>query len=136
MGCWRYGRTGTSGGAGVSASPPFARASEGRRDAAGLARELNPRRNRRQRTSFSQGDYAACLEPMAESCGRDGVDVWACLQGSTATDFPEAMHRHEVTSRPLGGRSFVQRLEALPGQTLLPRKPGPKPKAKQEARPN
>ena len=58
------------------------------------------------------------------------------LLGATAEDFPEAMHRHEATGRPPGGRSFVQKLEALLGRTLLPRKPGPKPKAKQEAKRN
>jgi len=58
------------------------------------------------------------------------------LLGFTAADFPEAMHRHEVTGRPPGGRSFVQKLEALPRRTLLPRKPGAKPKAKQQAKRN
>ena len=46
------------------------------------------------------------------------------------------MHRHEVTGQPPGGRSFVQKLEALAGRTLLPRKPAPKPKAKQEGKRN
>ncbi len=58
------------------------------------------------------------------------------LLGSTAGDFPEAMHRHEATGRPLGARSFAEKLEALPGRALLPRKRGPKPKAKQEAERN
>jgi len=56
------------------------------------------------------------------------------LLGSTAEDFREAMHRHEATGRPLGARSFVEKLEAMLGRTLLPRKRGPKPKAKQEAK--
>jgi len=43
------------------------------------------------------------------------------------------MHRHEATGRALGGRAFVEKLEALPGGTLLPRKRGPKPKAKRKA---
>jgi hypothetical protein len=33
-------------------------------------------------------------------------------------------------------RSFVEKLEALPGRTLLPRKRSPKPKAKQDAKRN
>ena len=58
------------------------------------------------------------------------------LLGSTAGDFPEAMHRHEATGRPLGARSFAEKLEAMLGRTLLPRKRGPKPKAKQGAERN
>ena len=73
---------------------------------------------------------------MAEGPGRGGAKVWACLLGSTTAAFSKAMHGHEATGRPLGGRSFVQELQALPGRTLLPRKPGPKPNAKQEAKRN
>jgi len=58
------------------------------------------------------------------------------LLGSTAAALPEAMHRPEATGRPPGGRSFVEKVEALLGRTLPPRKPGPNPKAKPEAKPN
>jgi len=48
--------------------------------APGYPHHLTQRGNRRQKTFFSQGDYAAYLEFMAEECGRCGVAVWAyCL---------------------------------------------------------
>jgi len=43
------------------------------------------------------------------------------------------MRRREATARPLGSRSFVEEVEALLRPTLLPRKRGPKPKAKRKA---
>jgi putative transposase len=81
-----------------------------------------------------QDDLLVKVAPM---CGRvlpHWPDWQRYLLGSTGEDFPEAMHRHEATGRPLGARSFVEKLEALLGRTLLPRKRGPKPKAKQEAK--
>jgi len=222
--------------------------------APGYPHHVTQRGNRRQRVFFSQGDYAAYLELMAEWCGKCGVEVWAyCLMpnhvhlvvvpttadglrrgigeahrrytrrinfrkgwrghlwqgrfasfvmdedyllqavryveinpvraglaskadawpwssaaahaagrddalvkvgpvrrrvlehwpdwrryllGSSAEDLPTAMHRHEATGRPLGGRRFLEKLESLLGRPLLLRKRGPKPKGRQETKRN
>jgi putative transposase len=46
----------------------------------GFPHHLTQRGNRRQRTFFTQDDYRAYLDLMAEWCGRCGVAVWAyCL---------------------------------------------------------
>ena len=48
--------------------------------APGYPHHVTQRGNRRQRTFFGEGDYAAYLELMADWCGRCGVAVWAyCL---------------------------------------------------------
>lgn len=48
--------------------------------APGLPHHLTQRGNRRQQTFFSDDDYRAYLDLMAEWCGREGVAVWAyCL---------------------------------------------------------
>ena len=41
----------------------------------------------------------------------------------------QQLRRHERTGRPLGDKTFLERLEKLLGRTLLPQKRGPKPKA-------
>ena len=41
------------------------------------------------------------------------------------------MRLHETTGRPLGGKSFVKKLESLLGRTLLPSRPG-RPKKTRE----
>jgi len=38
----------------------------------------------------------------------------------------EKLRRHERTGRPLGNKSFIEKLEALLQRGLKPRKPGPK----------
>jgi len=43
-------------------------------------------------------------------------------------DEIEDLRRHTRTGRPLEDPSFVERLEALVGRVLRPRKRGPKPK--------
>jgi len=46
----------------------------------GVPHHVTQRGNRRQATFFSEADYQAYLELMAEWCGRCGVTVWAyCL---------------------------------------------------------
>jgi putative transposase len=46
----------------------------------GLPHHVTQRGNRRQETFLNDGDYAACLELMAEWCGEEGVEIWAyCL---------------------------------------------------------
>jgi len=44
----------------------------------------------------------------------------------------EKMRKHEQTGRPLGGESFVARLENILERMLMPQKPGPKPKKVQK----
>ncbi len=39
----------------------------------------------------------------------------------------DLIERHTRTGRPLGSRSFLERLEIVTGRKLLPQKPGPKP---------
>jgi hypothetical protein len=46
----------------------------------------------------------------------------------------EQLRGHERAGRPLRDKTFVQQLERMLGRALLPKKRGPKPKAKgQEA---
>jgi putative transposase len=46
----------------------------------GYPHHITQRGNRRQRTFFCEGDYAAYLALMADWCGRHGVEIWAyCL---------------------------------------------------------
>ncbi len=54
---------------------------------------------------------------------------WVCtwaehLRIADEKDFGELMQRHENTGRPMGGKSFVKKLESLLGRTLLPGRPG------------
>jgi putative transposase len=41
----------------------------------------------------------------------------------------QLLKRHERTGRPLGGKAFVKDLEKALGRSLMPQKPGRKPKA-------
>src|SRR5437899_2098946 len=43
----------------------------------GLAHHLTQRGNRRQRTFFTESDYADYITFMAESCRRCEVEIWA-----------------------------------------------------------
>jgi putative transposase len=46
----------------------------------GLPHHITQRGNRRQQTFFSNGDYAAYVELMAEWCREQGVEIWGyCL---------------------------------------------------------
>ena len=48
--------------------------------AAGVPHHITQRGNRRQRTFFSEGDYAAYVELLSEWCERCDVEIWAyCL---------------------------------------------------------
>ena len=85
-------------------------------------------------------DALVTAEPM---CGRV-LEHWGdwrtYLLGSSAEidaeDLPAKLHRHETTGRALGSRPFVEKLQDLLGRPLLPKKRGPKPKAKKRARDN
>ena len=54
------------------------------------------------------------------------VGDWRTFLDVPATDDPDLLRRHERTGRPLGGETFVERLEAELKRTLRPQKPGPK----------
>ena len=61
---------------------------------------------------------------------------WVCtwaehLRKRDEKDFGAMMRLHETTGRPLGGKSFVKKLESLLGRTLLPCRPG-RPKKTRE----
>jgi putative transposase len=56
---------------------------------------------------------------------------WVCSWGeylmqNDGRDVAPAMRRHESTGRPLGDKSFVERVSTLLGRDLLPKKRGPK----------
>ncbi len=58
---------------------------------------------------------------------------WVCgwgeyLMQNDGRDVAVAMRQHESTGRPMGDRSFVERMSNLLGRDLLPKKPGPKRK--------
>ena len=46
----------------------------------------------------------------------------------TLGDSGEEFEKHERTGRPMGGESFIEKAEELPGRKLKKKKPGPKPK--------
>ena len=54
------------------------------------------------------------------------VGDWRTFLDVPATDDPDLLRRHERTGRPLGGETFVERLEAELKRNLRPQKPGPK----------
>lgn len=113
----------------------------------GLPHHVTQRGNRRQQTFFSDDDYTACRELMAEWCSEGGVAVWAyCLmpshihliaapqsQDALARGIGEAHRRytrrtnfreHARTGCPLGSAAFLEKLERTVGRRLRPRKPG------------
>ncbi len=46
----------------------------------GMPHHITQRGNRRQQTFFSDADYAAYIDLMAQWCGKYAVDIWAyCL---------------------------------------------------------
>jgi len=58
----------------------------------------------------------------------DRVDDWdACLSDINACEH-ETIERHTRTGRPLGAADFIERLEAVTGKELAPKRPGPKPR--------
>jgi putative transposase len=72
-------------------------------------------------------------DPLAEKQWlRELTDGWTCrwreyLAEPTDAELARELSSHESTGRPLGERSFVQRIGDLLGRDLLPGKPGPKP---------
>jgi putative transposase len=56
-------------------------------------------------------------------------DFVSLLQGPPPEGLFEALRRAELTGRPVGGATFLARLEKRLGRPLRPQKRGPKPKA-------
>ena len=64
---------------------------------------------------------------------REQISGWVCrwrqhLAEGDDAEFASMLRRHENTGRPLGERPFVERVGAMLGRDLTPKKPGPKPK--------
>lgn len=70
-----------------------------------------------------QDDTLVRVRPMRERVGN-----WrGYLAGAMDSDDAELIRRHTRTGRPLGTETFVNRIEAITGQTLVHKRPGPKP---------
>ena len=54
------------------------------------------------------------------------VADWSKFLSLSSTEERELLHRHERTGRPMGTKSFVEKLEQTLGRVLQPQKPGPK----------
>ena len=71
-----------------------------------------------------KNDKLVQVKPMLEQ-----ISDWRnYLAGSANADDAEKIRKHTRTGRPLGSVEFVHKLEALTGESLAPRRPGPKPK--------
>lgn len=92
---------------------------------AGLAKEATGWAHSSIRAHLTgQGD--GLVDPRPLGCL---VDDWvSLLEIESPSALLEQIRRHQRTGRPAGTTDFVQRLEALVGRPLLPRKPGRKPK--------
>ncbi len=98
--------------------------------------ELNPLRARLARRaengpwSSVRAHLAGCDDGLVPERALPGrVGAWrSYLAGGLSGEKLEALRRHTRTGRPLGAECFLDRLEALLGRTLRPRKPGRKPK--------
>jgi putative transposase len=71
-------------------------------------------------------DTLVRVRPMLERV----ADWRAYLAGSTNRDDTEQIRKHTRTGRPLGTAEFIHKIESLTGETLAPKRPGPKPKNK------
>jgi putative transposase len=71
-------------------------------------------------------DTLVRVRPMLERV----ADWRAYLAASTKQDDTERIRKHTRTGRPLGTAEFIHKIESLTGETLAPKRPGPKPKNK------
>jgi putative transposase len=98
--------------------------------------ELNPVRARLKRRpdSYRWSSARAHLDGSDDGLVKvapllEVVPDWAgFLAGGLTAEQAEAFRRHERTGRPLGGDSFMAKLERKLGRPLARRKPGPKAK--------
>ena len=68
----------------------------------------------------------------------DRIRGWVCswgeyLRQGDAPDLAKRFRQLDSTGRPLGDKGFIERLSALLGRDLSPKKPGPKEKIKPKA---
>jgi putative transposase len=71
----------------------------------------------------SSNEELVQVEPMLER-----FPNWTdYLGGRQPDDMLQEVRKHTRTGRPLGSEKFIERLEALTGQSLKPQKPGRKP---------
>lgn len=63
------------------------------------------------------------------------VDWKSYLEEGEDDSFPEEIHTHEKTGRPLGDDSFIAKLEAMTGQPIAKKKPGRPKKERLISRP-
>ena len=71
-------------------------------------------------------DSLVRVSPMLQRVGN-----WrGYLTRTTNGDDAERIRKHTRTGRPLGTAEFINRIEILTGETLAPRRPGRKPKAR------
>ena len=60
----------------------------------------------------------------------DHVGNWQQFLSAGDDDAERELRAKSRTGRPCGSEAFIRKLESLLGRTLLPRKPGPKPRNK------
>ena len=69
-------------------------------------------------------DKLVRVSPMLQRIGN-----WrGYLTRSTNGDDAERIRKHSRTGRPLGTPEFIHKIETLTGETLTPKRPGPKPR--------
>jgi putative transposase len=65
------------------------------------------------------------VRPMLERVGD-----WSSYLSGESAESDEVIERHTRTGRPLGSESFLERLEAVTGRSLAPKRPGRRPQQK------
>ncbi|MCD6585412.1 MAG: transposase [Desulfobacteraceae bacterium] len=77
----------------------------------------------------AQNDKLVTVEPLLSIINGNWENF---LAGASSSEELEEIRRHGRTGRPLGGTSFVSQLADMLGRDLAPRKPGRKPKKKND----
>jgi putative transposase len=73
-----------------------------------------------------KNDELVIVKPLLDIVGGKWSDF---LSEKMSSAEVEELRKHERTGRPIGRKSFIQRLEELLGRKLLPKKPGRKSKS-------
>lgn len=73
-------------------------------------------------------DRLVTVAPLLERIG----DFASFLGSSEDQQATRALRMAETTGRPVGGAEWVDQIERTTGRQLAPRKPGPKPRTRQE----
>ncbi len=78
------------------------------------------------RWSSARGHLLIADDPILDLEGSQPIaDDWAAYLNENEEDgFPQELHRHQKTGRPLGDDDFLAKLEAMTGLRLRKRKPG------------